>query len=66
MKPDDLRDKELGNLRSLVVGLLVLAIVYLVLLLPWSPHPEAVGAAIAALTTLVGAIIGASALRRGR
>jgi len=66
VKPNDFRDKELGGLRSLVVLLLVLAIIYLVLLLPWSPHPEAVGAAIAALTTLVGAIIGASALRRGR
>jgi len=66
VKPPDLKDRDLGSLRSLVVLLLSLCIVYLVLLLPWSPSPGAVGGAIAALTTLLGAIIGASALRGRR
>ena len=66
MKPNDLKDKELGSLRSLVLVLLVLCIVYLVLLLPWSPHPETVVAAISGLGTLAGAILGVSAWRNGR
>lgn len=64
MKPPDLQDKELGSLRSWIVLLLVLVIVYLGVLLPWSDQAGAVGGAIAALTTLVGAIVGASAWRR--
>lgn len=66
VKPNDLKDKELGSLRSLVLGLLVLCIVYLVLLLPWSPHPEAVGGAIAALATFGAGVLGLSAWRSGR
>lgn len=66
VKPPDLKDKELGSLRSLVLALLVLVIVYLGLLLPWSPHPEAVGGAIGALAMLVGGILGVGAWRNGR
>jgi hypothetical protein len=64
VKPNDLKDKELGSLRSLVVAVLVLAILYLALLLPFSDQAGAIGGAIAALTTLVGAIVGASAWRQ--
>jgi len=64
VKPPDLKDKELGNLRSLVVLLLVLVIVYLAVLLPWSDQAGAVGGAIGAVATLLGIVLGASAWMR--
>lgn len=66
MKTPDFKDKELGSLRSLLLGLLVLVIVYLALLLPWAPDPEAVGGAIVSIGGLAAAILGVSAWRSGR
>lgn len=57
-------DETLGRLLSLVVGLLVLLIAYLVLLLPFTSRPGAVGAAIGVLGTLLSAIVLSRAARK--
>jgi type II secretory pathway component PulM len=57
-------DEDLGRLLSWVVALLVLAIVYLVILLPFSGNAGVVVGAITALTGLIGAIVTVRAIRR--
>lgn len=64
MKTPNLKDDQLGSLLSLVVLLLVLAIIYLVILLPFSGRAAEMGGAIAGMATLVGIIIGLRAARQ--
>lgn len=57
MKLSKLTDPQYGPLLSVVIGLLLLCIVYLVALLPFSPNQGAIGGALAALAVLLGAVI---------
>lgn len=66
MKLPDLNDPDLGRLLSLVVFLFALAIVFLVLSLPFSKNGDASGVAIGALATLIGGIVAARARNRSR
>jgi hypothetical protein len=62
VKPPDLNDDR--RVRSLIVLLLVLCLVYLVILLPFSRQGPAIGGAITAIAGLVGTIIGVGAWKR--
>lgn len=64
MKTPDLKDDQLGSLLSLVVLLLILAIIYLVILLPFSGRAAEMGGAIAGMLGLVGTIVGVRAWKQ--
>lgn len=66
MKEPTFNDNELGRLLSLVIVVLVLCVAYLVILLPFSGNSGVIGGAIAALTTLIGGIVGVRAIRRNK
>ena len=59
----DFKDEQLGTVLSKVVAVLVLCIIYLVILLPFSSNDSIIGSAIGVLATLVGTIISVRAWR---
>lgn len=62
MRPPE--DEQLGPLLSLVVGILVLCIVFLVILLPFSSSQGTTAGVIAGLGTLLTSIIVTRAVKR--
>ena len=59
-------DDDLGPLLGLVVFALSLAVVYLVISLPFAANSGEVTGAIVALTTLIGSIVGVRIHRRSK